>query len=185
MSSQRAPGQLELVRRFVNTHDLDEGTDEVASPRALARWLADAGLLRGDTGLDEDDLRRAHELREALRGLMLANNGAPLDPRAVETLNAAAAGASVSVRFDSGGNPELAVEASGLDAAIARLASIVYEAKVDGTWPRLKACPADDCHWAFYDHSRNRSGTWCSMRVCGNRAKVRAFRERRSRPRRA
>jgi predicted RNA-binding Zn ribbon-like protein len=48
----------------------------------------------------------------------------------------------------------------------------------DGTWDRLKACAADDCHWAFYDHTRNRSGRWCSMAVCGNRAKVERFRER-------
>jgi predicted RNA-binding Zn ribbon-like protein len=48
----------------------------------------------------------------------------------------------------------------------------------DGTWDRMKACRADDCEWAFYDSSRNRSGTWCSMEVCGNRAKARAFRAR-------
>jgi predicted RNA-binding Zn ribbon-like protein len=180
MSSQEAPGQLELVRRFINTRDLDEDTDEVASPRELERWLADAGLLRGEARLDERDLRRAHELREALRRLMLANNGASIDPQAVATLNAALSKASLSVRLDPGGEPELAVASSGLDGAIARLASIVYEAKVDGTWQRLKACPAEDCHSVFYDRSRNRSGTWCSMRVCGNRAKVRAFRERRA-----
>ena len=64
---------------------------------------------------------------------------------------------------------------------VAPIVAIVYEAMVDGTWERLKACPADDCHWAFYDHSKNRSGTWCTMDVCGNRAKVRAYRERRGR----
>jgi predicted RNA-binding Zn ribbon-like protein len=47
------------------------------------------------------------------------------------------------------------------------------------TWDRLKACRLDDCQWVFYDHSKNRSRTWCSMRVCGNRAKARAYRERR------
>jgi len=58
--------------------------------------------------------------------------------------------------------------------------AIAYESMVAGTWSRLKVCPADDCQWAFYDHSKNRSGTWCSMKVCGNRAKVRRYRERRS-----
>ena len=58
--------------------------------------------------------------------------------------------------------------------------AIAYESMVAGTWSRLKVCPADDCQWAFYDHSKNRSGTWCSMQVCGNRAKVRAYRERRA-----
>ncbi|HEV2869799.1 MAG TPA: CGNR zinc finger domain-containing protein, partial [Actinomycetota bacterium] len=30
----------------------------------------------------------------------------------------------------------------------------------------------------FYDHSTNRSGTWCTMSVCGNRRKARAYRRR-------
>ncbi len=48
---------------------------------------------------------------------------------------------------------------------------------VDGTWSRLKACR--QCEWAFYDWSKNRSGRWCAMSVCGNRTKVRAYRARR------
>ena len=39
---------------------------------------------------------------------------------------------------------------------------------VTGVWNRLKVCPNDDCAWAFYDESRNRSRRWCSMNVCGN-----------------
>lgn len=44
---------------------------------------------------------------------------------------------------------------------------------------RLKLCDADDCGWLFIDASRNRSRRWCDMSECGNRAKVRRFRERR------
>jgi predicted RNA-binding Zn ribbon-like protein len=43
---------------------------------------------------------------------------------------------------------------------------------------RVKICPADDCRWAFHDNSRNGSRQWCSMAVCGNRAKARAHRAR-------
>jgi predicted RNA-binding Zn ribbon-like protein len=43
----------------------------------------------------------------------------------------------------------------------------------------MKACADDECEWAFYDSSKNRSRTWCSMEVCGNRAKTRAYRARR------
>ena len=178
MASQAAPDQLELVRGFVNTRELDPDVEAIETPDALAAWLSDRGLLADGAELVESDLRRAHEFREALRSLMLANNGAPLDPAAVDTVNAAVGDAALSIRFGGDGEPELAVEASGLDAAIARLAAIVYEAKVDGTWRRLKVCAADDCRWAFYDRSRNRSGTWCAMGVCGNRNKVRAYRER-------
>jgi predicted RNA-binding Zn ribbon-like protein len=55
------------------------------------------------------------------------------------------------------------------------------EAATARTWPRLKVCSADDCQWAFYDRSPTRSGCWCSMQICGSRAKSRAYRNRASR----
>ena len=54
----------------------------------------------------------------------------------------------------------------------------VERLQVLGAWERLKACPAEDCEWAFFDVSRNRSRTWCSMEECGNRAKTRRYRRR-------
>ncbi len=173
-----APGQLEVVREFVNTLDVEGGTDELETPRGLASWLAERGLRQSDAKLGQRDLRRAIELREALRRLLLANNGAPLGPEEIETLNQAVSDATLSVRFDGEGRPALRVKGSGPGAVLAPLVAVVYQAMVSGTWARLKACPADDCHWAFYDHSKNRSGTWCDMTVCGNRAKARAYRER-------
>jgi predicted RNA-binding Zn ribbon-like protein len=65
------------------------------------------------------------------------------------------------------------------DGALARIATIVGVAQVDGTFSRLKACPGDHCGWAFYDHSRNRSGSWCTMSLCGSRTKAREYRSRR------
>ncbi|HEV8652740.1 MAG TPA: CGNR zinc finger domain-containing protein [Actinomycetes bacterium] len=76
------------------------------------------------------------------------------------------------------GRPELRPAEPGVDAAVARLLSVVVAAGKDGTWRRLKACSEPRCRWVFYDRSRNRSGVWCAMSVCGNRAKVRAFRQR-------
>jgi predicted RNA-binding Zn ribbon-like protein len=67
-----------------------------------------------------------------------------------------------------------------VDGALAELIARVHRAQMDGTWDRLKVCPDTTCHWAFYDGSRNRSSRWCNMGVCGNRHKVRAFRERRA-----
>jgi predicted RNA-binding Zn ribbon-like protein len=177
-TDQTAPGDLELVREYVNTLDKETGEDQLSTPRALGKWLAANGLLSRGTSLDAEDLRRAVELRESLRGLLLANNGAKVRRGDIETLDRAAASAELTVRFHDDGGAELEPCRSGLDAAIGRLAAIVFEARVDGRWARLKACPADDCGWAFYDHSRNRSGTWCTMAVCGNRSKVRAYRRR-------
>ena len=185
-----APGELNHIRQLVNTLDLETHEDELSDAAALAAWLGERGLLAGaesapraDTdprhALTDADLTRTRALREAFRKLLLANNGAPFDPAAVATLNAAAAGAELSVVFDAHGHPGLVPAREGIDAAVGRLLAIVFEAMADGTWQRLKACPADDCEWAFYDWSKNRSGTWCDMAECGNRAKARTYRQRR------
>jgi predicted RNA-binding Zn ribbon-like protein len=91
----------------------------------------------------------------------------------------AAPRAGMRMRFDPRGTPGLEPDATGVDAALARLLAIVATARADGTWPRLKACREDTCQWAFYDQSKNRSGRWCTMDVCGNRSKARAYRTRR------
>ena len=83
------------------------------------------------------------------------------------------------VRFRPGEDPELVPDSAGVDGAIARLMAIVAAAVEHGRWARLKACPREECEWAFYDRSKNRSGRWCKMEVCGNIEKARAFRQRR------
>jgi predicted RNA-binding Zn ribbon-like protein len=179
--SQEAPGRLELVRSFVNTVDLeDPAADALGEPDGLRTWLVEHELLdEGDGAVREAERRRAVELREALRELLLANHADhELDPAAVETVDAAARRARLELRFSPEGTAHVEPAARGVDGALGRLLSIVSDAQADGTWPRLKACPWDTCHWAFYDHSRNRSGVWCNMAVCGNRAKAQAFRAR-------
>ncbi|WP_199845980.1 CGNR zinc finger domain-containing protein, partial [Streptomyces europaeiscabiei] len=59
---------------------------------------------------------------------------------------------------------------------VSRVAAAVAEALTAGTWQRLKACEAPDCHWAYYDRSPAGRGRWCSMQVCGARAKMRRYR---------
>src|SRR5215208_6120267 len=99
-----APPELDLVRRFVNTNDVEEGKDDIATPAGLRAWLKHNGLPAGK--IAEADVQRAIEAREGMRGLLLANNGEPLDPAAVDSLNRAAP--TVSVRFDSSGRSQLA-----------------------------------------------------------------------------
>jgi predicted RNA-binding Zn ribbon-like protein len=43
---------------------------------------------------------------------------------------------------------------------------------------RTKRCAGQECGWLFFDTTKNNRRRWCEMRVCGNRAKVRAARER-------
>ena len=180
-SREPAPGELRLVQEFENTVDLESGIEELGSPEALADWLGARGLLDdASDALTGDDLERAVAAREAIRSLLFANNGGETDPAAVETLNRIATDARLRVSFDPDGRGRLVPDAGGLDAALGRLLAVITTAMTDGSWPRLKACRDDVCQWAFYDHSKNRSGAWCTMAVCGNRAKARSYRERRT-----
>ena len=174
-----APGSLHTVQRFVNTKDVEAGTDVLDSPGALRKWLSSAGLMAEGETVTAAELRRAVAVREALRALLLSNNGEPLHPQAAAALDGAAAAAGLRVRFRDAGHAPLEPDSTGVDAPLGTPLGFVYEAIRDGTWHRLKACRSDTCRWAFYDHSRNRSGAWCSMAVCGNRSKVRAYHERR------
>jgi predicted RNA-binding Zn ribbon-like protein len=175
-----APGDLGLVQSFVNTSwDLDHGgEEELQSPRELAAWLSGCRLLGSDTKLTTADLKRALDVREGLRALLFVNNGAALDEEAIERLNRALGRTALAVRFDPDTGPELASRGRDLDAALGSLASTVAVAQIDGSWSRLKACRGVQCGWAFYDHSRNQSGHWCSMSVCGSRSKAREYRRR-------
>ena len=174
-----APAPLELVQRFVNSIDLESGEDELESAEALRSWLAARELMGAREGVGAADLRRALDVREGLRALLLRNNGLEFDGHRVERLDRAAARAGVRVSFSAAGEPALVPAATGVDGALAQLLAIVERSVADGSWERLKACPREECEWAFYDRTKNRSGRWCRMEECGNLAKARAFRERR------
>jgi predicted RNA-binding Zn ribbon-like protein len=177
---QQAPGELERVRAFVNTRDLDTGVDELAAPDELRDWLAAHGLAPADVRATRADLRRAIAMREAIRAMLLAHTeGTPAPEQACQTLDEAARRARLGLRFDQHGCAPLQPGAAGVDGALGRLLPIVHGAIAVGTWSRLKACLDHSCEWAFYDHTKNRSGTWCTMELCGNRAKARTYRMRR------
>ncbi|MEU2059915.1 CGNR zinc finger domain-containing protein [Streptomyces sp. NPDC013455] len=158
-----APGGLALVESLVNTLDLETGADSL-----------DTSEGRGRFGITEEGLAGARELREALRAALLAHAGhAP--HRAVAPLGTLLARAPLYVAVDDrDGSARLAPA----DPAplLSRVAAAVAEALVAGTWTRLKACEADTCHWAYYDRSPAGRGRWCSMQVCGARAKMRRYR---------
>jgi predicted RNA-binding Zn ribbon-like protein len=173
------PAGPKLIEDFVNTLELDEADGEhLQDPASLSEWLGRRDLLPAGATVTGDDLKNAHAVREALRQLLLANNGAPLDPQAVKTLNSAAERSHLRVSFSHSGRAELVPDQADVPGALSRILAVAYTAMADESWSRLKACRLDDCQWAFYDESKNRSRTWCSMKVCGNRAKARAYRER-------
>ncbi len=177
-SSKEAFQSIELLREFVNTHDLETGADAVGSPAELRLWLADHALMGAQESIGPADLARGLELREALRALLRANAGQDLDHAAVDTLVRMGRNARLGISFDDGGRAELTPDPVGVEGALSRLLAGVFQAQADGSWPRLKACALDTCQWAFWDASKNRSRAWCSMAVCGNRSKTRSYRNR-------
>ncbi len=170
--------RLDLVRDFVNTYDFETGIDTIATPDELALWLSEQGLVDDLIEPTESELADAVAVREAIRELLLANNGIEADSVAAsKTLEEAGRKARLGVRFEDG-RPVLAPEDEGAHGAIGRIVAAVAELAPTDEWKRLKTCRDEHCRVAFYDKSRNRSRAWCSMEVCGNRDKQRGYRER-------
>ncbi len=150
--------ELWLVLEFLNSIDVEEGTDELASTAGWEAWLS-----AHDLPVAPRTQAAALALRESLRA---ATGGQSIEPPSV----------GVTIAVDSDGRPMLV----GADA-LGQIAAAAATLGIDGRWGRVKLCPADDCRWAFYDLTRNRSRQWCSMAVCGARKKSRDFRARRAR----
>src|SRR5918993_1033491 len=178
LQKNETPTGLERVRRLGRSRGGGEGTDELDGPDSLLGWFSGMGLLDDEAIADEEDLKRALALREGIRSLLLVNNGEGVEPADLRELNRVAGSVCLRVRFDEDGGPTLGPESSGVSAALGRILAAVVRATDEGIWGRLKVCTNDACQWAFYDRSRNRSGKWCTMEVCGNRMKARTFRQR-------
>ena len=173
-----APGDLELVRSFLSLHDHEPGnTDSLPpAPRSLAWWLEANGLAAREVA--DEDLRWALRVMAALTSKVRENMGRPRDEAAVSVLNDAARDTGLRICLGCADDLPLHVDATGVRGAIGRLLGIAFLADMDGRWERFRICGDPGCSAVFYDRSRNRTGKWCSMAACGNRAKVRAFRER-------
>ncbi|WP_410587087.1 CGNR zinc finger domain-containing protein [Amycolatopsis sp. lyj-23] len=143
-----------LVVDFLNTVNVEEGTDLLEDPAQWHEWAAAHALTANPA-------TEARAARDALRAAI----GDPRLP---------AGHADVDTRISLTADGPALVAADVVGAVFVACARLV----VRGDWIRLKICPADTCLWAFYDESRNRSRTWCSMRVCGNREKARGWRAR-------
>ena len=172
------PQALKRFLEFVNTSDIEEGTDQLATPATLASWLGERDLLPPGTTVDDDDVVAATQLREALRLALLVNGGATADTADATGVTAPATSVPLQMTIAPDGTAALEPTGTGVTAALGTLVSVIPGAIADGSWARAKVCPKDSCRWAFYDQSRNRSRRWCTMDVCGNREKTRAFRER-------
>ena len=176
--TERKPAPMPLLRvqGFVNTRDVEDGTDLLAAPESARAWLTDAGLLDHGAELTASEVELAREVREAIRSL-LAHGVAD---RGLEPLRRVTAAHRARLTVANDGSVQLENAGGGaLGDGLFELLLIVHGAQEDGSWSRLKACANPDCQWAFFDRSRNQQGSWCSMDTCGNRLKNRELRARR------
>lgn len=170
------PGGIALLHHFANTLDLRgfvahgrrlAAHDTLGTPADLGRWLREHDLLGPGDVAGDAHLARAHALRAALRAALRQ------DGDAGEVL----LDFPLAVKLTAGG-AEPVVSGDPVTTALARIVVAAVTATADGTWQRLKMCPAPDCQWVFYDRSRPGRARWCSPRLCGNRMKTQAYRRR-------
>jgi len=175
----KAPGRLELLQRFINSHnhDFPPEWDRIGTKEKAQAWLRETRLLAPGERISEADAARLRELREAFRALAIANHGGQPDPAAIDVVRRAAGTAGLRVAIDDAGMTALEPERRGVDGSVATLLGILHDAQLTGQWPRMKACR--QCEYAFFDRSKNRSAAWCAMSICGNRTKNRAYYRRR------
>lgn len=177
-SRQQAPPPYRTLEELVNTANpfWYGDADRLDAPGTLASWLEARGLIEPDAPIGKADLKAIREFREGLRRLMQSHAGRKLDGDEVSNFNRLLDRARLRLHYDRGGQLRLVSTGDGGEQAIGRLANLVLEATIAGQWDRIKACQR--CGWGFYDQSRNKLGRWCTMDVCGNQVKVRAFRAR-------
>jgi predicted RNA-binding Zn ribbon-like protein len=145
---------VELVIDFLNTVDLETGTDLLDDPAGYRHWCHTRGITPSADGA------ATRAIRDGLRA------AAARSPRSEPTRSPL----SASITVDG-------VHLDGADT-VAAVVAAAARITANGNWGRIKLCPGDDCGEAFYDLSRNHSRVWCDMAVCGNVAKVRASRRR-------
>ena len=168
------PATAALVRDFVNTLDHELGVDSLASPAGLTFFLADSGLLTGTHSAEEEQRATAIRLRGALHDALELNHDAAR--ATLPELDDVLARLPVRLVWDGDGVVVRPVQ-DGVGGALAQIALAAHEAMAAQIWWRLKICAFDECEWAYYDQSKNRSRSYCEY-GCGNKVKTRAYRAR-------
>jgi predicted RNA-binding Zn ribbon-like protein len=132
-------------------------------------------------------VRAARQLREALYAIFHAiARGAPPPAAPLATLNRAlkpALAVAVLAPAPDRSGRRLAWQCADGTARPERLLWPVLRSATELlTGPgleRIKICPGHGCGWLFLDRTRNGRRRWCEMEVCGSRAKMRRYHQRR------
>ncbi|MFK0160875.1 CGNR zinc finger domain-containing protein [Streptomyces sp. NPDC090493] len=171
-----APGPLECLQDFFNTVSAGRTVrtvDLIATVEDANEWLAVLWAAYSDepceplTEADLEPLRR-------VRSVLIASVSRGQVPSDVSW-------PAPSIRVDLVPGEDgirLRPSGKGWKRVASLLLSCLHDAEVAGCARRLKVCPNEWCHVAFYDRSKNNSAVWHDQASCGNIAKVRASRAR-------
>ncbi|KWV48558.1 hypothetical protein AS156_19040 [Bradyrhizobium macuxiense] len=185
---------------FINSiaTPVDTPVDWIADGDGLLRWLAQAKLVPSDV-LDGFKARanpgeldrladQARSLREWFRGFVRKHMGRPLTARALrelEPLNRLLEGDEAFSRIvvhrhdDSDGFVlERTRRWRSSGSLLLPIGEAMAKVVCEESFADIKACEGPACTLMFADHTRARARRWCSMAICGNRAKQAAHRNR-------
>jgi predicted RNA-binding Zn ribbon-like protein len=183
----------------------DGEVEWIGSGKDLIAWLLQADLvpsdaiarLRKTARTDEFDAvaAEARKLREWFRGFVNGARGKPLKPKALEELEPLNRVLMRDVRFSQVVPCEAGKQRSGLtlrtecqwrspDALLFPIAGAMAQLVCEEDFRHVKVCEGPRCSLLFLDRTRGHARRWCSMSVCGNRAKQAAHRKRALRARR-
>ena len=160
------------MRRLLNTAYRLLDLDLLEDPAASTAWL------KGEGFSPEMPLRKRHvtrliDFRETMRSVAASDS---VTNEGIEWLFDETIETAIRFRVIDGVPHVVGAAEDASDRYVDTLTVILGEAVREGSWARFKICANPDCRWAFYDHSKNSSGRWCSMEYCGSRAKISTFR---------
>jgi predicted RNA-binding Zn ribbon-like protein len=173
-------GAVSLDFAHTGTSWGDPSWEQLHAPGDLGRWLGER-YPRLDAEPTERELADALALRSAIDSIARAlGEDRELHAEDVDTVNLFAAMPDVPPALVGGRRQAGAgrIRVGQALASIARDAVQLFDHELETHEHRIRQCSASNCALLFYDESRTNNRRWCSMQRCGNRAKVRAFRER-------
>ncbi|MEO3745502.1 CGNR zinc finger domain-containing protein [Plantactinospora sp. B5E13] len=192
-----APDGLGLVQDLLNTVDAgvprqpDLLGDLASAARwandATARWSAVTGRPVSGIVLDSAGLRDLRAFRDRLWQEIDSRLRAESDPGPpvsgpADAVPTGPRRAGAVLRLDGTGAVHLEPAGTGADLLMSVVLAALFEAQLGDVRRRLKTCRNPRCRVAFFDRSRNNSGVWHSVRVCGYPTNLRAHRARRRQP---
>ncbi|MGO4105008.1 ABATE domain-containing protein [Leifsonia sp. YAF41] len=159
--------------------DLADWLNERYSPQVeVADSAAPSAAPTPRIQTQDRDLTDALALRGAIARLArAAADGRDVDGQDIDIVNLFAATPDIPPAL-TGGSRQAGRTSPRAGQALSTLARTAVELFGPDTDGRIRYCSADDCTILYLDTSRSANRRWCSMQRCGNRAKVRAFRER-------